>query len=536
VIGRSRQVLGRFPAHFEATRAGKQFEQVVDGVSSSLDALAADMARVRRSHRLADADELSDLRRIAALHGILPAELEILFLRWGVTQTAIAALSIAASDADRDKRAGQLIGLWGIDATAPVLPLYAPHSSGTPDLNAARTRLLTSAGQALSRSQLMDGVRARVATISATHARGNGTVSAVLQGAANALDLDLVGAIQNSDDRYWHAAPVRDRIQLTHPTIKPATATQPAVEVEKPFAPAAEVIGIEENPLERNTTDPIARHHGELFSVIRRGFDRVLLEVHVTGKEDKTVAPMVVNRDEGIGIGYSLPVPSGKSLVFTEEGRALLDGADVTSFAYAWEGACFAGTDLRPTDFTFDDARSVFAEATPPPALDPTFNFPHAGDSLPMPGIAVGETRLAFFVQQAYFSAEEGTPPALLPVTPRPAVGFLDDSVFASDLAFDTTLPQAGIVSLSWMEHRAYCFRVIVPPRFLSLTPDDPDGTETRQRVAQALDRFAPAAVEARVEFNDNRWTLGQGVLGSGAPDDLLSQVRPATVLWKAPN
>jgi hypothetical protein len=533
MTGRSRQILGRFPAHFDAARPGKQFEAVVDALSSGIDAESAVLARIRRSHRLADADELRDLLLIAALHGIAEAEMEVLFLRWTAAQNAIQALQQAATDADRDNLAEQLIRLWGIDAVAPVLPQYAPAGGGPPDLNAARDRLLRSARQALQRRNMLDGVRARVAGVASIHERGNGTVRSVMEGAANALDLDLAGPIQDSPDYFWHAALAQDRQTLTRPVVKPPTATKPAVEVETPFNPAPEVIGIEENPLERNNTNQVARRHAELFTVTRRGFDRVLLQVHVTGKESRTVGPMVVNRDEGHGIGYALAVPSGLLLVFTEDGRALLDNNDVTSFAYAWKGACFAGSDSRPTDFVFDGASAVFAVATPANALDPGFNFPHAGDSLPMPGIEVGDTRLAFFVQQAYFSGVGGSPPATELVAPRPAVGFLDDSVFAPGP--DQTVDEAGFVSLSWLEHRAFCFRVLIPARFRALTPADADGIEIRQRVAQAIDRFRPAAVEARVEFTDDRWVLGQGVIVSGGSGDLISELQSGTVLWTTP-
>src|SRR5262249_15414195 len=168
------------------------------------------------------------------------------------------------------------------------------------------------------------------------------------------------------------------------------------------------------------------RHHAERFSVARKGFERAILQVRVTGLEDKTVGPMVVNRDEGHGVGFSQAVPPGSTLVFAEEGRALVDSNDLTSFAFAWKGACFAGDDRRPADWVFDgpdvdpDRRAVFAQSFPQGALDPDFVFPHAGESLPMPGIAIGETRFAVFAQQAHYSSlEPGSPPALELCTPR---------------------------------------------------------------------------------------------------------------------
>src|SRR5258708_25918252 len=150
-----------------------------------------------------------------------------------------------------------------------------------------------------------------------------------------------------------------------------------------------------------------------------------------------------------------------------------------------------------------------------------------------MAGIAVGETRMAFFVQQAHVSNAGTKPAALFLAVPRTAVGFLGDSVFAPGAG--ETVPQAALVSLSWLEHRAFCLRVIIPRRFHGLTPDDPDGPETLQRVAQALTRFRPAGIEVRVEFRDDRWVLGQGVLVSGASDNLIAQLHSGTALWGIP-
>jgi len=62
MTGRARKILSRFPAHFEAARPGKQLSVVTDALARDLDEQSATMARVRRSHRLGDADELRDLR------------------------------------------------------------------------------------------------------------------------------------------------------------------------------------------------------------------------------------------------------------------------------------------------------------------------------------------------------------------------------------------------------------------------------------------------------------------------------------------
>lgn len=540
MTGRSQQILSRFPTHLEAARPGKQLSVVTDALATDLDEQSAAMARIRRSHRLGEADELRDLLLVAALHGITPAELSLLFTRFDLAATLLSDLSKTSTDATRDEAAETLFELWSIALPSPLLPLFAPQPppGNDPDLNAAKTRMVEHVHTAINRDALLDGVRKRIRTIARIHTTGNGTVRALLEGAANALDLDVI-QIFHSADHFWHAASARDRLKLTRPVVEPAAGDALAHEVDTEFEPRDELMGIEENPVERAGADEVGRYHGERFSVLRRGFERAPLQVRITGKGTFTVGPMVVNRDEGHGVGYAASVPAGKSLVFTEEGRVLLDDTDVTSFGYAWKGACFAGTDRRSADSVFGgpdappERRARFAEATPAGALDPDFNFPHSGESLPMPDIEIGETRFAFFTQQAHFSklvtnAEEH----VLRVAPRHAVGFLDASVFAA--AEDATPPVAAIVSLSWIEHRPFSVRVLIPRRFRAWTPDDPEGIDTKQRVAQALKRFRPAGVDVGVEFIDDRWALGVGTLVSGDSADLTDQLRGGTVLWSA--
>src|SRR5262249_14577180 len=140
---------------------------------------------------------------------------------------------------------------------------------------------------------------------------------------AIAADPDLEGddALFHSRDLFWHATFVRDRWPLL-PGAPPAT----------------EALGLEENPRRRERYQNEECEDGQLFTVIRRGFGRELLQAEVLGVLDRTVGPMVVNRDEGRGVGFASAVPDGKSLVFREDGRALLDGSDVTSLAYSWQG------------------------------------------------------------------------------------------------------------------------------------------------------------------------------------------------------
>jgi len=528
MTGRARKILSRFPAHLEPARPGKLLGEVVDDIARDLDAHSAALAAIRRSHRLDDTDELRDLLLIAALHGIDEADLSIAYVRFLHAAAAIDTLAAAGDAAERADAAEALLSLWGIAEPAPRLPLYAPPPApgAQPDLAAAAKGLEQYAQTAVAYSALLEALQVRVARIAWIHARGNGTPRALLEGAANALDLDI-DSIYRSEDCYWHAALVYDRLRIGRPG-------------KTPFSIADEVLGIEENPLWRDRTDPLPYYHGYLPPPIRRrGFERALLQVRITGVGDLTVGPMLVNRDEGHGVGFAGAVPDGETLVFTEEGRVLLEGADVTSLAYAWKGACFAGDDADATrDFVLDgdgvdsaQKPATFAQPYPAGALDGDFAFPHAGDNLPMPGLGIGETRLAFFLQAAHYSGQRQG--AACPVEPRPLVGFLDGSVFASPPG--ETPPDAALVSLSWLEHRAFAVRLLIPSRFRLLTPKDPDGADTRQRVAHAVGRFRPVGIEVSVEFVDERWKLGEGVLTTAAEKDPIARLRGGTVLWPSP-
>lgn len=700
--GRARQILGRFPAHLEAARPGKQLSAVVEPIAAGLDLLSADMAAVRRAHRIGHADTLRDILLLAGLHGLTGADLSILFARAARLRDLATKLerAIGTAPGDRDKWAEALFDLWGVDEPPPRLPLFGParEAAEAPDLEAAARAFVATVRGILGSRRLVEAARTRVVRICQIHGGGNGTVRALLEGAANALDLEIDAAKNaavraalkrdqaagtlnldvddeffHSRDLFWHSTFVRDRAPLARvlptkaptklvrmnasiavseladqirlkaadllprlaelgktglrpdspldfadaervaaqfgfqverfvrgqvrmgrtiavaelarqmgvrleevlqriaalgtagltgdSTIPPELAARAArkygFQVEQTLPVAEEVLGIEENPLRREPPPEqekkVACAHGHRFTVLRRGFGRELLQVRVVGREDKTVGPMIVNRDEGHGVGFFGAVPAGKELVFMEEGRVFLEAGDVTSFAFSWQGACFADEHAPDRhDFVFDGPgtdprpRAAFAVATPDGALDRDAAFPHAGLSISVPGIGIGVTRMAFFVQQAQLSSREGAAeaPVIRRVTPHSSIGFADQSVFApvplaqrptpdAHPASDYEAPEAADLYLSWLEHEAYALRVIIPRRFALL---DGDGPLVTKRVGSALERFRPAGVQVRVEYLDDRWSLGRGFLPEkpGAEDPNL-RLRGGTVLSLAP-
>jgi hypothetical protein len=327
------------------------------------------------------------------------------------------------------------------------------------------------------------------------------------------------------------------------PETAVAVARKYGFRLDQRLGPAFEVLGIEENPLRREIFAEQKCFHGHCFDVLRRGFGRVLLRAEIAAVDDRTWGPMLVNRDEGRGVGFFGNVPPGKTLLLAEDGKAalvtkdgdkVLDSTDVTNLAFSWHGACFADAG-KPgaADFTFDSARTQFAVATPDGALDREFVFPHAGNPILPAGVGVGVTRMAFFIQEAHLSSREGTPevPAIRAITPHYAIGFADQSVFAPPPPDSATYPEQADVVLSWLEHEAYALRVIIPTRFKLI---DQDGVAAADIVRAALERFRPAGVTIRVDYPQENWVLGEGAVPAQDSLDPNLLLMNGTTLWPA--
>lgn len=537
-MSRADTILSRFPAHFEATKPGKLLGAVTAALTRDLDAQFSQMGGIRRAHRLREAWTDHDLLALAALHRIRAGELALLHDRLDAAEALAEALK-AADDAGRDDAATALLALFSLDLPDPALAAF-----GDPGDPAAAATALAEAVHAAARpKERRKAMVTRIHQIARIHLAGNGTVGAVLHAAANALDLDVI-RVEHSEDRYWHAAEVTDRLR---PLVDAASGlSAPSV--------TPEVLGIEENPLRRGSQPPEQRDHGECFDLMRKGFDPAPMEITVTGEGQRAVGPVIVNRDQGRGVGFTGAVPPGETLTFTENGRVLLGGSDVTALSFGFDGGVFADrTRQSDRDVGFDDAHFVIT--TPGGALDRGAGYPHAGPSLPMPEIGIGVTRMAFFVQEGHFArAETAADPT--PVTPRHKAGIFVGPGAPQGAVFAATAPEpptpAALVAFSWAEHQAYRARVILPPRFSAMDPAEDgaeDGAGVARRVIQALDRVRPVGVTLEVGFAEEQWILGAAALppdatedgesnGDGdadAPPSLIDQLAGSTVLWPAP-
>lgn len=573
--GRSKRVLQRFPYHMEAAAPGKLLANVAQALLRDQDVQSADVQRVRLSHRLFEARELIDLMRLGALHGINQGEFALVFQRFIMAKERLAALrSNINSDGDiieREALADSLLSHWPVE-TESALRLYSddPQGSSPIDVVTAAQRLVLAATRSLQYKELLDSVRQRIANICTIHRVGNGTVRALLQGAANCLDVDL-GTIEHSEDRFWHAAPVVNRVPLYRPIV--------GTDQFETIAPGLEFLGIEENPKRIAEYGPRDVRHADRFHLLRKGFEDALLEIRIRGVGTGTVSPMLVNRDSGHGVGIFSAVADGEEVVFTQGGRVVMGGKDVTSRCYAWQGACFAeqpaeqlftnGDDCNHcNDFVFADAESEddgavinkpisrFVTVTPPTTLDREAKLPHAGDSLPMPMVGVGKTRFAFFVQHGHFAALResmpplpdgvfgsdpfhSTPPQVLAnrelVPPRFGAAIADAALFADANGFGHEPQPAAQVHLRWLERQAYKVRLFVPQRFQNF--DDEDGELVKNTILLGIERFRPAGIDVEVQYIDESWVLNEADLPNDdvSLDSAISRIRSQTILNAVP-
>jgi hypothetical protein len=530
--GRARAVLGRFPAHLALDDPTKVFADVVDTFARELDRRSTEVGRIRKAHRLHDAETEWDLIAHGALHGMRPDEFEIVRRRLAAYGSLAAALATepggpAAAEARE-----------ALTTTANVTDDVFPVWEGEPDTAAADQRLAAALSKVVRYDSELDLLQRHIGSLIAVHQHGNATPSALLTAAASHLALD-VDEIAHSDDRYWHIARCTDQLLLDQP--RPPSVDATAGPASAPVLPLPDLVALEDNPFRTAEVDPVERSHGDRFLVTRSGWEPVPVTVRVVGLGVRTVGPMVVNVDSGVGVAYTREVPDGSELRFESVGAATLDGATVTRDCYGFVGGVFAERDAHHVrDFVFADAddpdvgadrAGTWSLAIPyAQAFERAAVFPHAAGTLTAPELRVGETRWAFFVRVGHFGTrnEVATPFVPLAAVPPPFAGIWDRSVFHP---FESTghLP-SGEVGFEWQEREAFAARLWLPRRFAEL--DEGQTVTIAERVRLLLDRFRAAGVHLYVRYADERWVLGTGLLRDLDAADGLGIVVAGTALW----
>ena len=534
--GRATSILERFPAHLEAVDETKLFARVVDAFAREIDQRSSEVGRIRRAHRLGDAPTEWDVRAHAALHGLMSSDFDLLTRRLDPLRAAAATLlAEPGSPAATDARA-TLPALIGLPADA-----FAPWESES-DTTAADQRLGNALRDAARYAEEVAHLRGRVAAFAALHQAGNATPTVLLRAAATHLGLG-VRSIGHSDDRYWHLARCTDLLTLAEPQPPSDTPGVPSP-AALPVTPLPDILALEDNPFRTAVVDPVERPHGARFLVTRSGWEEVPVTVLVQGIGERTMVPMVVNIDSGVGVAFTGSVPDGSELRFEAVGIATLDEVPVTRECFGFQGGVFAeqlaGHD---NDFVFadaddpsavDDRTATWVEAVPyADAFERIASFPHAAGTLTAPELRVGDTRWAFLVGVGHFGTRalpDEAPPIDLLAAPRPFGGRFDRSVFHPWIdATSGSLP-SGAVGFTWQEREAFAARLWLPRRLAELDAEQP--VPVTERIRLLLDRFRAAGVHLYVRYADERWVLGTGLLRDLDSDDGLGVVIAGTALW----
>jgi hypothetical protein len=504
---RTLAILDRLPSHLQASDPGKLFVDVVDALSRELDVKSSQLGRTRRAHALGDAEEPTDLRLLALLHGLREDDFAVLRIRL----ERLDELRRALPD---DAAVEQLPALLGLEPDA--FPPFPAEGIGT---GPARVRLVAALSALVSFRSELELLRRSIRSAVALHRNGNGSVQTLLGAGASALALEIVD-VDDSADRYWHVARCRDLLRLVRP--EPPDTVPPTTELE----PAEDVLALEENPFQAKEIDPVDRRHGAVFRVTRSGLDPVIVTVRVVGRGARTVRPFVVNLDTGFGVAYAGSVPDGQELRFESDGRVTLAGENVARSSFAFRGGVFANLGAsHPNDFSFapSDGQATYAVTEPvTDALEPDAAFPHAEGLLEGSEMSLGESRWAFFVRVGHFgrAAESAADELAEPV--------LDAAVF-DESVFEPGAEPSGAVGFAWEEREPFAARLWIPQRFSAL--DRENEVPVRERVRLFLERYRAAGIHVYANYADDRWSIGTGLLRDPGSTDPRGTVVAGTRL-----
>lgn len=464
--GRGGQILSRFPVFMRADRRGKVIGAIAHALGRDLDEADRLMGGIRDAHALGAAQEERDVLRLAAVLGLQRADFLIL--------AKLAEKGFFAAD-------------------------DAPGADAFERARGAYGRYLTDLKQAVGRF-------ARI------HLRGSGTVSALLEGAM---------VLVNGDPRDPAAGPAADREDPErHPRYPENLIVHPDADLPRggfihglpiTFSAIVEADGdldrdvkegfvyLVENPIVDKASADGERRGRDRFRVKRGGFFAGPVAVRITGAGARTVHPRIVSLRTHRGLAYAGTVPDGQAFVFTTDGRAFLDGAEVTDRCCVFKGALFG-------ESPFDGAAKpdVFPVAVPEGALDRDFPRPALAppETLPSLRLLLGETDWQFDVEEGAFDASA-----------------YDGCVFAlpADAAARSLLPPSARVQLAWREHEPFTARVLIPSSLQSLEPTLLDGASLRALVRAGLERFRAAGIRLEVDWFDDTWVLDESVIRDSA-------------------
>ncbi len=516
---RATTILERFPRHLDLTREDKVFAQVVNSLARELDIKTLQIGRVRKSHRLGQADEIRDLLLLAGLHNLRPIRFDLVHLR----HDALIAVANILGDTGADAASKEA-------AVKDLRPLLALADLGTyaADLSSLVPALLELTGYAsclgILRHQIQELIR--------IHRAGNGSVRSLLEASAAYLHL-RVDHIAHVGEDYWHIAHCKDLM-----TLPPKEATDPAP------ATTDDWLALEENPFKKTTLAPEDFAHRDNRNILRNGFDPVPVTITITGIEDRTCYPMIVDTHKGHGLYYAGSVDDGQQLVFTADGRVLLNGVAADTRAFAFTGAVFAEDNglstALPTDFAFCNEHGTSPHGqcgtfvtTEPVTAGFSADLPHTGGVSPAITLAVGATNLQFFVRIAHFGSRTTQPQAERAAVESYSAGHYDASLFALDATGAGSTEAAASIGFEWQEREAFKVRVWLPSRFARYDRDDEaEEPLLAARLGTLLDRHRAAGISLEVQYASDLWQLPYGYITDTDSPQSYKSITAGSRLW----
>jgi len=476
--GRGRQMLGRFPAFMRSEGRGKALATVAHALGRDLDEADRLLADIRDAHAISAAREERDLLQLASLLGLQRADFLLLSKLQAQGFFAAGGAANASSGADAYERAEQAYGRYNTD------------------LRQAITRM--------SRIVL----------------RGCATIPALLEGAmvlVNGDPRDPADAARDpeADARYpeqiivhpdagqpmggfIHGLPLRyGTMEATGDGAEDGAEDGAGAGSDGGFTRRERegFIYLVENPVSDKQTTATPRHGRDRFRVSRGGFFHGPVAARLVGSGDRCVRPRITNLATHRGWGYAGTVPDGVELVFTTEGRAFLDGAEVTAQCCIYKGALFEGA-------VFDDTTppQVFAQSVPAQSLNRNRPLPVPTPTAPLPTLRLllGHSDWQFDVEEGAYNASD-----------------FDACVFAlpSGEAARAPLPAAAQVQMLWREHEPFTARLLLPAPLQSLETALLGNSGLKALVRAGLERFRAAGIRLEVDWFEDTWVLDESVM-----------------------
>jgi len=442
LTGRSAKILSRFPAFIRTEQAGKVLTDVAAALGKDLDEAERLLFGIQRAHRVAVVEEERDLFQLVALLGLQRADFVVL-RRLYERGFFHAQMQEPADDRAKETQA------------------YALY---------------------------LDAFKQAVLRIVAVMLEGCGTIWALLEGAAILLGAETI--VEPGTERVEHPD-----AQLPHGGFLHRTRVKYRLIEDEQIVTKTGFIYLLENPIVDKTNEDKERRQRERFRVKRGGFFHGPAAVQVTGVADRTVLPLVINLSTHEGVGFRRALAEGERLLFALDGRAYLDGVEVTADCYFFRGALADGS-------PFDEIKTedTFVTVQPAGALDRNYPRPVLSpvEQLPALTLRLGESDWRFSVQEGAFDAS----------------GFAE-AVFA--LPDDTTalnaLPPSGKVQVRWREHEPFAVSLLLPADLQSLSEALFDGQDLRKLVRAGLERFRAAGIRIDVNYFDEHWVLDHSIL-----------------------